>query len=151
MLRYRAESLALRIAEGVLKVLPLEAASDISGWLWRLLGPRIGNERHRRALANLALAYPEISAQKRAALAAAMWENLGRTFAESFRLAEIADSDRLHFDLPEGFRDDPAARVVCAPHQGNWEIAVLAVSSGKTHAGRSLSKNQESFRRCARA
>jgi KDO2-lipid IV(A) lauroyltransferase len=132
MLRYRAESLALRIAEGVLKLLPLEAASDMSGWLWRRLGPRTGRERHRRALANLALAYPEMTSQSRAVFAAAMWENLGRTFAESFRLAEIAESNRLSFDLPEGFRDDPSARVVCAPHQGNWEIAVLAVSCGKT-------------------
>jgi KDO2-lipid IV(A) lauroyltransferase len=132
MLRYRAESLAFTLAETVLNALPLEAASDISGWLWRILGPRIGRERQRRALANLALAYPDLPSQNRAALAAAMWENLGRTFAESFRLAEIAESDRLAFDLPESFRDDPAARVVCAPHQGNWEIAVLAVSCGKT-------------------
>ncbi len=132
MLRYRAEWLAFSLAETALKLLPLETASDISGWLWRILGPRIGRERQRRALANLALAYPEFSSQERATLAAAMWENLGRTFAESFRLAEIARSNRLTFDLPDGFRDEAAARVVCAPHQGNWEIAVLAVSCGKT-------------------
>lgn len=132
MLRYRVEALGFGLAEMSLSLLPLETASDISGWLWRNLGPRIGRERHRRALANLALAYPDLSPQQRAALAAAMWENLGRTFAESFRLKEIAESDRLSFDLPAGFPDDAAARVVCAPHQGNWEIAVLAVSRGKT-------------------
>ncbi|HEY1735813.1 MAG TPA: lipid A biosynthesis acyltransferase, partial [Methylovirgula sp.] len=132
MLRYRLESFALRLAETILKILPLEAASNLSGSLWRHLGPLVGNRRHRRALANLALAYPDLSPKQRAALAASMWDNLGRTFAESFRLAEIAKSNRLLFDLPQGFRDDPAARVVCAPHQGNWEIAGLAVSSGAT-------------------
>ncbi len=128
-LRYRIEDLGLGLAVGCLKLLPIEASSWVSGQLWRALGPRLGKERHWRALANLELAFPQKSVAERAALAAAMWENLGRTFAETFRLAEIAASGRVHVESPAGFDAEDAARVVCAAHQGNWEIAVLGVSA----------------------
>ncbi|QXX73810.1 lysophospholipid acyltransferase family protein [Methylovirgula sp. HY1] len=128
-LRYWIEDSAFAFAGLCLKALPIETASGLSGMLWRWLGPRLGNRRQRRALANLARAFPEKSTAEHEALAAAMWENLGRTFAETFRLAEIAASDRLTVETPPGYKSDESARVVCAAHQGNWEIAVLAVSS----------------------
>jgi KDO2-lipid IV(A) lauroyltransferase len=54
-----------------------------------------------------------------------MWENLGRTFAESFRIKTLTASDRIVFEPAEGF--DDAARgakpfIVCGLHLGNWEI-----------------------------
>lgn len=128
-LRYRFEDLAFAVSGLCFKAMPIEAASWLSGRLWQRLGPRFGNRRQIRALANLARAFPEKSAAEREALAAAMWENLGRTFAETFRLAEIAASNRLKVRTPPGYETESTARVVCAAHQGNWEIAVLAVSS----------------------
>jgi KDO2-lipid IV(A) lauroyltransferase len=128
-LRYRLEDFAFALAGHALSLLPLETASALSGKLWRALGPRIGRHRQSRALANLAFAFPEKSASEQRALTAAMWENLGRTFAETFRLRELATSDRLSVTLPEGFAAGENACVVCAPHQGNWEIAVLAVAT----------------------
>ena len=115
----------------VLKTLPLEAASDLSGWLWRIrpaYRQRAAATRARQSGSRL----PGDDFAKSRRACGSHVGNLGRTFAESFRLAEIAESDRFSFDLPDGFRDDPSGAVVCAPHQGNWEIAVLAVSSGKT-------------------
>lgn len=126
--RYRLEAAGFDLCGFLLRALPLELASALSGRLWRWLGPRIGNRRQTRALANLALAYPDKTRKERAALAAAMWDNLGRTFAETFRLAEIATGNRLAVEVPEGFMADASARVVCAPHQANWEIAVLALA-----------------------
>ena len=54
-----------------------------------------------------------------------MWEKLGRTFAESFRIKTLTESDRIVFEPAEGF--DEAARgakpfIVCGLHLGNWEI-----------------------------
>lgn len=131
-LRYRIEDYAFALCGWVLSALPLETASALSGTLWRMLGPRVGRNRQSRALANLALAFPERSDVEHRALAAAMWENLGRTFAETFRLHELAASDRLAVSLPEGFAATQGARIVCAAHQGNWEIAVLAVATDPT-------------------
>ena len=59
-----------------------------SGLAWRLIAPRL--HRQERALRNLKLAYPELSEAERKRIVGAMWENLGRTFGESFRLKEIA-------------------------------------------------------------
>ena len=68
---------------------------------------------------------PEKSPGERKAIAAAMWENLGRTFVESFRIKTLTESDRIVFEPAEGF--DEAARgakpfIVCGLHLGNWEI-----------------------------
>lgn len=122
-LRLRLEFAALWLAIVIARAMPFEAASWVSGKLWRLIAPRLS--RQKRALANLEFAYPEKSPRERAAIAAAMWENLGRTFAESFRIKTLTESDRIVFEPPEGF--DEAARgakpfIVCGLHLGNWEI-----------------------------
>jgi Kdo2-lipid IVA lauroyltransferase/acyltransferase len=125
--RYAIEDSAFAFGGWILRALPLESASWISGRIWRFLGPRIGSLRHRRTLANLARAFPEKTEAERAAIAAGMWENLGRTFAETFRLAEIAASDRVYITAAPEFTSIGMARVICAAHQANWEIAVLGV------------------------
>jgi KDO2-lipid IV(A) lauroyltransferase len=129
-LRYRIEDLAFAIAGFVLTSLPIETASWLSGSIWRFLGPRFGR-RHARALANLARAYPEKTESEREAIAWNMWENLGQTFAESFHLAELAASHRVELSSPDVFATILPGKgyVICAPHQANWEIAVLATAA----------------------
>ena len=58
--RYATENLAFGFAGWILRALPLESASWISGRIWRLLGPRVGSLRHRRTLANLAKAFQKL-------------------------------------------------------------------------------------------
>ena len=121
--RLRLEFAAVWLAIVMARAIPLQVASWLSGNLWRLIAPRL--RRQKRALANLELAFPEKSLDERKAIAAAMWENLGRTFAESFRIKTLTESDRIVFEPPEGF--DEAARgakpfIVCGLHLGNWEI-----------------------------
>jgi Kdo2-lipid IVA lauroyltransferase/acyltransferase len=131
--RYALEDFAFGVAGSILGLLPIEAASWFSGRIWRILGPRVGSLRHRRTLANLATAFPEKTEAARRAIAAGMWENLGRIFAETFRLAQIAASDRVVITTAGDFTTEETARVICAAHQANWEIAVLGVPD----AGRS--------------
>src|ERR1700723_4583384 len=122
-LRLRLEFAVVWLMIVLTRAIPLQVASWLSGNLWRLIAPRL--RRQERALANLELAFPEKSLGERKAIAAAMWENLGRTFAESFRIKTLTESDRIVFEPPEGF--DEAARgakpfIVCGLHLGNWEI-----------------------------
>jgi Kdo2-lipid IVA lauroyltransferase/acyltransferase len=122
-LRLRLEFAAVWLAVVIARAMPLQAASWLSGKLWRFIAPRL--RRQTRALANLELAYPEKSPRERKAIAAAMWENLGRTLAESFRIKTLTKSGRIVFEPAEGF--DEAARgakpfIVCGLHLGNWEI-----------------------------
>ena len=122
-LRLRLEFAALWLAVVIARAMPLQAASWLSGKLWRFVAPRLS--RQKRALANLELAYPEKSPGERKAIAAAMWENLGRTFAESLCIKTLTKGDRIVFEPAEDF--DEAARgakpfIVCGLHLGNWEI-----------------------------
>jgi Kdo2-lipid IVA lauroyltransferase/acyltransferase len=125
-LRYRLEYIGFRAVQAAATALPLEAVSLSSGFAWRLIAPLL--YRQERALRNLALAYPELPLQERKRIAAAMWENLGRTFGESFHLNEIIAQKRIRFEpmdqLDEIVRGGPC--VVCGLHLGNWELVAYA-------------------------
>jgi KDO2-lipid IV(A) lauroyltransferase len=125
-LRYRLEYVGFRAAQAAATALPLEAVSRTSGLAWRLIAPLL--HRQERALGNLALAYPELSAAERERIAAGMWENLGRTFGESFHLKEIVAQKRVRFEpmeqLDDIIRGGPC--VVCGLHLGNWELVAYA-------------------------
>jgi Kdo2-lipid IVA lauroyltransferase/acyltransferase len=136
-LRHALEYAALRLIGGVLAFLPLETASSLSGAGWRLIAPHL--KRHGRALANLAAAFPEMPPEEREAVARAMWDNLGRSFAEFFHLEEIVEGERIRLeDSPQfaSLRAAAPSAVVCGMHMGNWELVVVAaLRSGFKPAG----------------
>ncbi len=122
-LRLRLEFAVVWLMIVMARAMPLQVASWLSGNLWRLIAPHLS--RQKRALANLELAFPEKSLGERKAIAAAMWENLGRTFAESFRIKTLTKGDRIVFEPAEGFDEAAAGAkpfIVCGLHLGNWEI-----------------------------
>src|ERR1700729_4553593 len=124
--RHPLANILFRGAQAAATALPLEAVSRTSGLAWRLIAPLL--HRQERALGNLALAYPELSAAERERIAAGMWENLGRTFGESFHLKEIVAQKRVRFEpmeqLDDIIRGGPC--VVCGLHLGNWELVAYA-------------------------
>lgn len=125
-LRYRLEYAAFLILAGIVRLLPLEWASGVSGKGWRVFAPF--SSRHPRAVAHLAQCFPDMTPHKRAALIGDMWEALGRTFGESFHLDDIAGSDRIEID-PAALaliRSHEGGQVFCALHMGNWEVLAIA-------------------------
>ncbi len=134
--RQYAEYAAFRLTGALIRALPLETASRWSGLGWRAVAPHL--RRHQRALDNLALALPETSAAERERIALAMWENLGRTFAEFFHLEQIKAQGRVALESPERFQAivDAGPFVVCGMHMGNWELLPVAgLRFGVTLAG----------------
>ena len=120
-IKYRLEYIGFRAMAGLFGSLPLETASAFSGWLWRGVAPRL--RRHQRALKHLQLAFPQKSPAELEAIARGMWENLGRTFAEAFHLAEFAQGQRLLAEAPETMAEfAKGGCVICLPHMANWEI-----------------------------
>ncbi|WP_442916001.1 lysophospholipid acyltransferase family protein [Lichenihabitans sp. Uapishka_5] len=106
----------------------MEVASALSGGLWRHVAPL--THRHGRALAHLRDAMPELDEPERERVIRAMWDNLGRTFAESFHLDAIAADGRVTFEdhaVLEAWAARPGGRVACAGHLGNWELAILGI------------------------
>lgn len=124
-LRHGAEWLALAGALALVRVVPLSVMTGFMGRAWRLFGPL--NKRHRRALQNLARAFPEKTDAEREAIARDMWDNLGRIAAETLSLDRlVADPARFDIDV-EAVRAHVGDRgaVVVSMHSGNWEIATL--------------------------
>ncbi|MDH7795511.1 MULTISPECIES: hypothetical protein [unclassified Beijerinckia] len=116
------EYACFRAMGALVRALPLETASCAMGRGWRLFAPF--SSRHARALANLQAAMPEKTAAERQAIVLAMWENLGRVFAEEFHLKTIVETGRL--ELGREFAELLPADgrfFAGAPHLGNWELA----------------------------
>ncbi len=134
--RYRVEYLLLRLLIALIRAMPLETATTVVAFFWRLIAPRL--RRHRRALENLAIAFPEMPAERREAIALAMWSNLGRVMAETIQMDRIlADPSRVEIVTPAvlRYRDKLGPIVGASLHMGNWELVIWPLtSSGKNPA-----------------
>ena len=82
-LQFRAEYLLLRAVVGSVRLFSLDQGVRFSAGLWRFLAPKVSRKRHQRALDNVAIAFPEKSAEERKRIVMAHWENLGRVMAET--------------------------------------------------------------------
>ncbi len=127
-LQFRLEYALLRAVIGLVRLLPLETATAVSAKAWRLLAPRINPKRHKRALANLAIAFPEKSEAERQRICMAHWENLGRVMAETMqidRLTEDPSRIRIVSDaLFSRYKDKLGPAIGVSLHMGNWELSI---------------------------
>ena len=130
-LRYRLEYALLRLVVGAVRLFPLDTASWLSGRVWRLLAPH--GRRHRRALGNLARAFPEMSEAERERIARAMWENLGKVMAETMQLDRIlAEPERIENASERvlaRYRGRAGAIIGVTLHMGNWELAAWPLTA----------------------
>ena len=127
--RYLIEALALRAAFALLGLLPVDAASNLGGFLGRNIGPRL--PASARARRNLRLVFPEKSAAERARIVRGMWDNLGRVAAEYPHLGEITAPESGRIDWIDtasvrAMRDQGTAAIVVSAHLANWEIMPTA-------------------------
>ena len=112
-------------------VLPLDIASATGGAIARIIGPHLAVTR--RALRNLDLALPHLSATERRRVIREMWDNLGRVAAEYAHLSRLrcfAPGTRVEVVGAEHI-DRAVARgrslILFSGHLGNWEVASVAV------------------------
>ena len=125
-LRFRLEYGLLRLLIALVRAMPLDRAAEISGRCWRAIAPKL--RRHQRALANLAIAYPEKSLAEREAIARDMWEHLGRVMAETMQIDRlIQEPDRFEYVNPRMFlryKGKLGPLIGASLHMGNWELAI---------------------------
>ncbi|TKB22100.1 MAG: lipid A biosynthesis lauroyl acyltransferase [Mesorhizobium sp.] len=76
---------------GLLRLLPPDSALNFADRVARRIGPLVG--RHRVAVSNLRLAYPEKSDAEIEAIASDMWGNMARLAAEYIFLDALFDFD----------------------------------------------------------
>lgn len=121
-----AEGAAAHLAYGLFRLLPLDRASGLGGFLFHIIGPRLAISR--RARRNLGRAFPAKSPAEIEAVIRGVWDNLGRTLGELPHLGEIVASrvEVVGADMLVGLRDDGRPGLFFSAHLANWEIAAYA-------------------------
>jgi len=138
-IQFRCEYLVLRLMVASVRSFGLERSVQISAGAWRRFAPIIAKKRHKRALANLAVAFPELSEDERVDIAMAHWENLGRVMAETMQLDRIlAEPDRVQVEdahIFERYINKSGPIVGVSLHMGNWELAIWPMTLGGKKPG----------------
>ena len=125
-IKHRVEFALVWIAIKLFRLLPMRVGVGFVPAVCRTVGPWL--RQNRRALENLAIAFPDRSPQAHQAIARAMWANMGRVFAETFYIDRIlADPTRLEITNEPHWRAEMQAassQVGVTAHIGNWELAI---------------------------
>ncbi len=130
---WRLEAFGFQALFGFLRLLGVERASGLGGWLLRTLGPLTGTQK--TVMRNLRIAFPDMPSDEREALALAQWDQTGRTFAELAIMdhltpeggrVEVVGMERLH-----ALRDSGKPAVLISGHLANFEVmAAVIMASG---------------------
>ncbi len=118
---------------GLMRLIGLERASALGGWLLRRLGPRTGT--HRTVMRNLRIAFPDMDPAERQRLALDQWEQTGRTFAETAVMDQLTPAsgriDIVGAERLEAIRQSGKPVVFVSGHMANIEtMAAVIVGSG---------------------
>lgn len=124
----RLEAFAIWLVYHLFRLMPLDSASAVGGWIGRTIGYRL--PLTRRARRNLQRVLPHLAAGEREAILRGMWDNLGRTAGEfphidEFRFGpgervEVEGAEHLH-----AVRDDGKPGLFFSGHLANWELMGL--------------------------
>src|SRR5579859_75033 len=86
---WRLEAGAYDVAAFLAGLFPVDAVSDVGGWLLKTFGPL--TSKHHIAQTNLRIVFPTASDAEMAVMLRAQWEETGRTFAEFPIVDRIVD------------------------------------------------------------
>lgn len=113
------------------RMLPVDTASRFGDRIGSWIGPKL---KQKTAIyrANLAIAFPELSAAQLDELVTRAWGRSGRVMAEYPHLATIlAEDDRLQIDIREpieAYTNPTRPCVIVTAHQSNWEVVCSAMA-----------------------
>ncbi len=124
-LRHLLEYSALCLVFGIFRILPVDSASALGGWLGRHLGPLTGVSR--KADRRMEMALPQLGAKQRRRALRDMWDHLGRVFGEYPHLEYIA-RNRVKIigeQIVQQALQNGAGGIFCGAHIGNWEVNTI--------------------------
>ena len=123
---YMIQAATLALFLVFFRMLPVDWASGLGGWIGRTVGPAMGQSR--KAARNLARAFPDNSAQANDKIIQGMWDNLGRVIAEYPHLPRICaklEGGRVEIEGIEIIRalgSDGKPGILFGAHLANWEV-----------------------------
>jgi KDO2-lipid IV(A) lauroyltransferase len=129
---WRLEAVGFAAFIGLMRLLGVERASGLGGWLLRTLGPRTGTQR--TVMRNLRIAFPDMPLAERERLALDQWEQTGRAFAETTLMDRIVAQDRIEvvgLERLHAIRDSGRPVVFVGGHFANIEtLAATIIGAG---------------------
>lgn len=128
-LRYVAEAVPFFLFIGLFRLLGLDAASALGGFIGREIFYRMGGTM-KRARNNLRAAYPEKSEAEIETIVKEMCDNLGRTVAEYAHFDKLSIANG-RLEVVDGHHADEARAsgkgiLLISGHFANWEMMLLA-------------------------
>lgn len=120
------EAVAAFLLYGLLRAMPVDAASAFGGWLLRAIGPFTRGDAIARR--NLEKAFPDKDAAEIDRIVRDVWDNFGRIVGESPHLNRLYRSgfggrvEILGREHLERARDAGGPVIVITGHHGNWEL-----------------------------
>ena len=128
-LLWRLEVFGFDLVSGMVRLLPVEAASSLGAGLFGALGPLLS--LHRIVERNIEIAFPEMDLAARQRIARASWEHLGRMAAEFTMLDRLTPaSGRIEVVGGERLRhiaENNISAVLISGHFSNFEIMAAAI------------------------
>ncbi len=132
LLIYPLEAILVVLGYGFFRLLPLDTASALGGWLGRIIGRCLPVSR--RAAANIRRAMPELDQPAIAKIIRDMWDNLGRVTAEYPHLEQITRNtgsggrvEVAGVEHAAAIRDAGTACILFSGHFSNWEVFPLSL------------------------
>ena len=129
---WRLEGVGFAGFVGFMRLLGVERASALGGWLLRTLGPRTGTQK--TVMRNLRIAFPDMDPAERERLALDQWEQTGRAFAETAVMDRLVAEDRIEvvgLERLHAIRDSGRPAVLISGHLANFEVmAAVIMASG---------------------
>lgn len=115
----------------LMRLMPIDMASDSGGWLFRKIGPL--TKTHHTVLTNLSLAFPHMKDDEIQKLALDQWEQTGRTTAEfplMDRLKSMGERYKINgLEHLDDYKANAQPFIVASMHQANWELVPIVVLS----------------------
>lgn len=124
-MRHAIEASLLCLLFLFFRLVPLSLASRCGGKLGRIVGPKL--RWHKIARTNLINHMPELDDRQRQQVLTAMWDNLGRTFAEYPWLGSQQLAQRITYSdsaktLFENISNAKKPVIFASGHIANWEL-----------------------------
>lgn len=118
--KYYIEAAALSLLFTAFRLLPLDTASFLGGWMARNIGCLL--PANKTAYKNISLVFPNLPKQEKQKLIAKMWDNIGRTAAELAHLHTEKLVSRINIIGAENFPKHDIPAFLFSGHLGNWEL-----------------------------
>lgn len=119
-LQHLIEAGALYLLFTAFRMMPLDTASWLGGFLARAIGPALS--AHQTARKNLTLIFPKMEEGERRRILERMWDNLGRVAAELPHLPGKTLIERITVIGAKHFPKADAPALFFSGHLGNWEL-----------------------------